>query len=70
MAFYIQLVDSENNLHWSDVMSGNNAQDCLYGAQGLANCVPVEGEGLTLRAYPIDLAAPPAATLPYDGEII
>lgn len=70
MAFYVELVDAAGVRHWSDVMSGNNAQDCLYGAQGLANCVPVEGEGLTLRAYPIDLAAPPAATLPYDGEII
>jgi len=70
MAFYVELVDAAGVRQWSDVMSGNNAQDCLYGAQGLANCVPVEGEGLTLRAYPIDLAAPPAATLPYDGEII
>lgn len=70
MAFYVELVDAAGVRHWSDVMSGNNAQDCLYGAQGLANCVPVEGEGLTLRAYPIDLDVPPAATLPYDAEVL
>lgn len=70
MAFYVELVDAAGVRQWSDVMSGNNAQDALYGAQGLANCVPVEGEGLTLRAYPLDLDAPPAATCAYDAEVI
>lgn len=69
MAFYVELVDADGVRHWSDVMGGDNVQDALYGAQGLANCVPVEGGGLTLRAYPIDLEAEPAGTCPYDPEV-
>lgn len=70
MAFYVELVDAAGVRQWSDVMSGNNAKDALYGALWNANCVPVEGEGLTLRAYPLDLDAPPAATCAYDAEVI
>lgn len=70
MSFYVELVDAAGVRHWSDVMNGDNAQDALYGAQWLANCVPVEGEGLTLRAYPLDLSVPPLATLDYDAEVL
>jgi hypothetical protein len=70
MAFYVELVDAAGARHWYDVMGGDNVQDALDGAHGLANCDPcLEGEGMTFRAYPLNLDVPPAATLPYSAEV-
>lgn len=60
-AYYCELVDGENNRHWSDVIYGDgDLQAVKAEALALAECEVGLFAGLALRLYPLCLAQPVA----------
>lgn len=65
--FFIELVDSAGDRHWSDVITSDSVESALQDAAGFCDCAD---DGMTFRAYPVDLDSEPAATLDYDSEVV
>jgi len=64
--FFIELTDDDGSRHWSDVITATDSESALQDASAFCDCAE---NGMTFKAYPIDLESP-VAVLPYDSEVV